>query len=601
MAVRHRYGALFSNWSGEQTVGASAYHEPASIQEAGTLVRDLHRRYVLGACKHAYLRAHVAGSGHSSSDTTVSEGVAISTKRLVGRHSYDACKMQYGVLAGTTLGQLSTELSLLALALPGIMSFSDVTVGGAISTASHGSSTRVGTMCSSVAAVGIVTTGGSFTLIKRGDEDFGAAVCGLGLLGLVVVVVFQCEPYYEIEETTEQMPYDTFARTAAIEVAKPGNEYTQFWGDPISDKAVTTHRHRITFSDPNDAQRSSGKRLSRRRRGCCAKLRLAATLSNLFLVPLVGCCPCWYSLFSWIFRMSLVDAGTRVRAEDKQKQKQQQKQQQQQQQRKQKPTQKPKNRKVKTRSWDDALMVGDSPLFHEGEFCVPIANTAEALRITGEVIRSLYSLRSGKILPTYVACRFTGTDTEALMSPANTEPPVISLSDGDGSSSSSSSSDEETSRYGSTDRSASTLQRYTLASDRQKTSLLEEGAVHRRESRPKYAWIEVLQFGEHKMRGFDDVLGTVFQKLRPLGARPHWGKVQHLSSCDAEALYGAMYQRFSAAKLRLDPYGFWSNRMGDRILGDTVPQISPVEGRGSGGGGLFSLPSLSRTVQSPRH
>jgi L-gulono-1,4-lactone dehydrogenase len=104
--------------------------------------------------------------------------------------------------AGMTVKELDivlrqNRLSLLTETAPDFM-----TVGGAVSTSSHGCGRHTGTMSDLVVGMTILNHEGE--LIEIGDDDpdlLRAAQVSLGALGIVVNVTFQCVPEYKLIAT----------------------------------------------------------------------------------------------------------------------------------------------------------------------------------------------------------------------------------------------------------------------------------------------------------------------------------------------------------------------------------------------------------------
>ena len=87
------------------------------------------------------------------------------------------------------------------LALAAMASLPHISVGGAISTGTHGSGDAIGTLSSAVRALEVVTPDGRVRTISADDPDFGGWVVSVGTLGFITRVTLAVEPTYEVAQT----------------------------------------------------------------------------------------------------------------------------------------------------------------------------------------------------------------------------------------------------------------------------------------------------------------------------------------------------------------------------------------------------------------
>ncbi|KAK9664844.1 hypothetical protein RND81_14G073000 [Saponaria officinalis] len=133
------------------------------------------------------------------------DGLIINTKNLNKTLKVDTVQQTMTVQAGMVLKQFKDEAAKAGLALPHSPYWAGVTVGGMISTASHGSSLRG--LGSSVHdyVVGLTIVGpgdgvDDYVKVRRlseGDEDLQAAKVSLGVLGVISQVTFKLQPLFK--------------------------------------------------------------------------------------------------------------------------------------------------------------------------------------------------------------------------------------------------------------------------------------------------------------------------------------------------------------------------------------------------------------------
>lgn len=140
------------------------------------------------------------GSAHSFSTVAVTPGLHVETMGLPADVRVEGNTVSVG--AGTTYAELGRELHARGRALAAMASLPHITVGGAISTGTHGSGDAIGTLSSAVTGLEIVTADGEIRWVRRGvDADFPGWVVALGALGVVTRVELEVEPTYDVAQT----------------------------------------------------------------------------------------------------------------------------------------------------------------------------------------------------------------------------------------------------------------------------------------------------------------------------------------------------------------------------------------------------------------
>jgi xylitol oxidase len=140
------------------------------------------------------------GSAHSFSTVAVTPGLHVETMGLPADVRVEGNTVSVG--AGTTYAELGRELHARGRALAAMASLPHITVGGAISTGTHGSGDAIGTLSSAVTGLEVVTADGEIRWVRRGvDADFPGWVVALGALGVVTRVELEVEPTYDVAQT----------------------------------------------------------------------------------------------------------------------------------------------------------------------------------------------------------------------------------------------------------------------------------------------------------------------------------------------------------------------------------------------------------------
>lgn len=218
----------FRNWGRTASCTPAALASPSSEEELRTVLRTSRR-------------VKVVGGGHSWSDAACTDGVLVSLDKLC--RVLHVADDRVEVEAGIRLDALNEELAVRGLALGVLGSIARQSVAGAISTGTHGSGPRHGSLASLVCALRLMLADGSVRELLPGDELFDAARVGLGALGVITRVTLRCEPAFRVEELAAPVSFD--AAVQAIPQLVRDEQYVKLWWLPHTD-FVQVFRYRKT-------------------------------------------------------------------------------------------------------------------------------------------------------------------------------------------------------------------------------------------------------------------------------------------------------------------------------------------------------------------
>jgi xylitol oxidase len=180
------------NWAGNLTYSTDHLFTPTSVDEV---------RHVVKSC--AKLRA--LGTRHSFNAIADSTQNQISLKQL-DSIDIDENARTVTVGAGVTYGKLAPVIDARGYALHNLASLPQISVAGAISTATHGSGIQNGNLATAVAGLEIITADGEVIHLsqeKNGDNFLGAVV-GLGALGVTTRVTLNLLPTFQVAQSVYQ-------------------------------------------------------------------------------------------------------------------------------------------------------------------------------------------------------------------------------------------------------------------------------------------------------------------------------------------------------------------------------------------------------------
>jgi L-gulonolactone oxidase len=204
------------------------------------------------AAHHGH-RVKVVGGGHSFSEIALSEGGVLvsldNMKRVLSvRPVAGGGGADVWVQAGIRLHELNDELAGRGLALGNLGATAEQSLGGAISTGTHGTGVDWGSLSTLVTGFRMVTAKGDVVTATRARnrEVFAAGRVGLGALGIMTAVRVRCVPAYRLRLTTIQTSAAAVRGEAAALMAT--HPRVQWYFTPYTDNATILVRDET--SDP---------------------------------------------------------------------------------------------------------------------------------------------------------------------------------------------------------------------------------------------------------------------------------------------------------------------------------------------------------------
>lgn len=162
------------NWENTVQCQPAFLAYPVSVEEVSILVKG-----------HSHVRT--VGLGHSYNRFACSTDLMISTQQLDGVLELDEKHHTVTTQAGIRTRRLVDWLADHGYALPVLPFYIDQSIGGAVSTGSHGSSLTLGSLSSLVESMKVVLADGSVKIITEKDGDLmQAAKTSVGFLGVIV-------------------------------------------------------------------------------------------------------------------------------------------------------------------------------------------------------------------------------------------------------------------------------------------------------------------------------------------------------------------------------------------------------------------------------
>lgn len=220
--IRRRSGPpRWQNWARNQTAVPESFLAPPDEATIARIVTSAAER---GA------RVKAVGSGHSFTDIACTDQVLLDLAAVSGVIEADTGSGRVRVRAGTRLADLNAALAELGLALPNLGDIDRQTLAGATQTGTHG--TGSGFRCISAAIVGARLVDGSGRVVEVSETDrpdlLGPVRVGLGALGVLTELTFQCVPAFNLRAVEEIVDVDEVVESFD-EVADAADHAEFFW------------------------------------------------------------------------------------------------------------------------------------------------------------------------------------------------------------------------------------------------------------------------------------------------------------------------------------------------------------------------------------
>jgi L-gulonolactone oxidase len=236
MARKGRASGEWSNWAGDQTCRPARIVRPRNREELAETV---------AAAAAAGEKVRVAGSGHSFTETALTEGTMIQVEALSGVIDADRQSGLVRVGGGTVLADLNEELARLGLAMENLGDIDRQTISGAISTGTHGTGARLRNISAQVEGLELVLADGTVRHLSAETDPalLRAARVGVGALGAISAVTLRCVPAFDLLRVDSPHPreevLDSFQERAQA------HEHFELFTFPYAASALVLERNRL--------------------------------------------------------------------------------------------------------------------------------------------------------------------------------------------------------------------------------------------------------------------------------------------------------------------------------------------------------------------
>ncbi|MFE6917719.1 D-arabinono-1,4-lactone oxidase [Streptomyces rubiginosohelvolus] len=222
--------AKWRNWARQQSCSPARIERPANERQLSEAIDRAGRDG---------LRVRPVGSGHSFTDTCLTDGVIVDQSAMQRVLDVDTETGLVKVEAGIKLHRLTAELHRYGLALENQGDIDKQSLAGALATATHGTGERFRNLSANVVGCRLVTATGEVVEIdeERDADAWRAARVSVGALGVISQYTLRCVPAFRIHRVDEVRPVTEVL--ADLDRLVAAHDHFEVLALPHTDKVLT--------------------------------------------------------------------------------------------------------------------------------------------------------------------------------------------------------------------------------------------------------------------------------------------------------------------------------------------------------------------------
>ena len=228
------------NWAGNITWNPTEIAYPTSEEAIQKIVRR---------AANDRKKIRIIGTGHSFTALCKTEDILISLDKYQGLVSVDKNNNQAVVKGGTKLNDLGELLFNEGLAMENLGDIDVQSMAGTISTGTHGTGSKFGTISTQVIALRFINGKGEIITCSETENRalFKAAQVSLGVIGVITQVTIQCMPSYKLNidnkvETLKEV-------LSNLQERLDTNRHFEFYWMPYTEMALSKTSNIVANTD----------------------------------------------------------------------------------------------------------------------------------------------------------------------------------------------------------------------------------------------------------------------------------------------------------------------------------------------------------------
>lgn len=302
----------WTNVAGNQRILPLRIYEPSTLAELIEIVQEAEEEGVT---------ARAVGSHHAWSDAALGAGYMIETHGLDRFLEIDDAKAEWStenvvrVEAGIKLRAFNEQLLYEhRKALLNMGGYDEQTVGGVISTSTHGSGARFGPMCDFVVSLDLVASEGRCIRIeptdgltdpdafaaghptwhlKQDDDWFHSTQVNVGCFGIIYAVTIEVAPWYWLTERREIHTWRELEPLLRERSVLDEHRHYEICIDPYPTEARGDRICLVTTRETNEDGPLEGSGLERWQRNALTEFGLTIPVVRRLIVFLFATWPSW--------------------------------------------------------------------------------------------------------------------------------------------------------------------------------------------------------------------------------------------------------------------------------------------------------------------
>ena len=176
----------FENWARTLKFKPERFYQPETIQDVVDIVQDARK------APRRCVRVQGALHSHSWSQFVLTNDILVNLDKLDKALVADILPKRFTVQAGVRIKNLVKMLAKDNLGMENLGSIMEQSIGGAMSTGTHGTGLRLGNLATQIVGMKLVNGKGEVVEIAAGDSLLNSTRVNFGALGIIVEVTLQC-------------------------------------------------------------------------------------------------------------------------------------------------------------------------------------------------------------------------------------------------------------------------------------------------------------------------------------------------------------------------------------------------------------------------
>lgn len=225
LSIKHSNRKRWKNWSHTVVSYPECLYYPKTVDDIFKIIEK---------SKSEGKTIRVVGAGHSFTPLVATSEYLVSLDHLSGIHSIDYHNNLVTVWSGTNLRDLGILLYEQGYAMENLGDIDVQSIAGAISTGTHGTGIKFGSISTQVNMITIVTASGDIMDVSptKNSEYLKALQLSLGMLGIMIKVQLRVIPIHRLQSESQRLSLTDCLKN--LDDLKDTNRHFEFFWFPYT-------------------------------------------------------------------------------------------------------------------------------------------------------------------------------------------------------------------------------------------------------------------------------------------------------------------------------------------------------------------------------